>query len=235
MTSSLTSDADTMRDGGAHDLTGSEGQTDAGAPVQYRIGVSVNCTNGPSGELSRVVINPITRSVTHLVIEPHHRHAMARLVPVSLAEVGPDEIRLRCTRAQLRHLQLLQEREFLPADPYRSGSFPVSGMLAWPYYRPAPTVVVHDRLPLGEVEIRRSEHVHAPDGAIGRVQGLVVDPADQHVTHVLLQEGHLWGAKDVAIPIGAITGIDGAGVHVSTSKHAIADLPEIELEPPVAR
>jgi hypothetical protein len=165
----------------------------------------------------------------------NHRHAMARLVPVSLAEVRTDEIRLRCTRAQLRHLQYLQESEFLPADPYASGSYPGSGMLAWPYYRPGPSVIVHDRLPLGEVEIRRGEHIHARDGAIGRVQGLVVDPADQHVTHVLLQEGHLWGAKDVAIPIGAVTGIDGAGVHVSTSKHAIADLPEIELEPPVAR
>jgi hypothetical protein len=61
------------------------------------------------------------------------------------------------------------------------------------------------------------------------VQGLVVDPADQHVTHVLLQEGHLWGAKDVGIPISAVASIDGDGVHVSMSKHAIGELPAIEL------
>ena len=41
------------------------------------------------------------------------------------------------------------------------------------------------------------------DGPIGRVQGLVVDPTDHHVTHVLLAKGHLWGEKEVAIPIGA--------------------------------
>jgi hypothetical protein len=49
--------------------------------------------------------------------------------------------------------------------------------------------------PLNEVEVRRGEHVHATDGDIGRVQGLVIDPSDHHVTHVLLQEGHLWGRR----------------------------------------
>ena len=33
------------------------------------------------------------------------------------------------------------------------------------------------------------EHVFATDGAIGRVQGLVIDPSDHCVTHVLLDEG----------------------------------------------
>ena len=46
--------------------------------------------------------------------------------------------------------------------------------------------------------------VHATDGEIGKVEGLVVEPAHGHVTHVLLQEGHLWGRKEVAIPIGAV-------------------------------
>jgi hypothetical protein len=60
----------------------------------------------------------------------------------------------------------------------------------------APGTVVYDKVPLNEVEVRRGEHVHATDGDIGRVQGLVIDPSDHHVTHVLLQEGHLWGRKD---------------------------------------
>jgi hypothetical protein len=104
--------------------------------------------------------------------------------------------------------------------------------MLWPYWAPARTPVRHERVPLGEVEIRRGEHVHAVDGPIGKVRGLVVDPCDQHVTHVLLHEGHLWSAKDVAIPIGAVGRIDAEGVHVSLAKHAIADLPEIDLARP---
>ena len=41
----------------------------------------------------------------------------------------------------------------------------------------------------------RGDPVHALDGEIGRVQGLLVDPDDHRVTHVLLEEGHLWGRK----------------------------------------
>ena len=67
-----------------------------------------------------------------------------------------------------------------------------------------PVVVTTDRVPLGEVEVRRGEHVSATDGEIGRVRGLVIDPGDHCVTHVLLDEGHLWGQKRVAIPITAV-------------------------------
>jgi predicted nucleotidyltransferase len=50
-----------------------------------------------------------------------------------------------------------------------------------------------DAVPLGDIEVERHESVHAKDGHIGQVEGFVVDPADQKVTHVLLKEGHPWG------------------------------------------
>ena len=43
-----------------------------------------------------------------------------------------------------------------------------------------------------------------PTAKIGKVEGLVIEPTHGHVTHVLLQEGHLWGRKEVAIPIGSV-------------------------------
>jgi hypothetical protein len=96
-----------------------------------------------------------------------------------------------------------------------------------------PRHVVHDSVPLGEVSVRRGEHVHATDGDIGTVEGLVVDP-DRRVTHVLLQEGHLWGRKDVAIPIGAVIGVDG-GVRLNITKQDVKDLPPVELDHPDAQ
>jgi sporulation protein YlmC with PRC-barrel domain len=84
--------------------------------------------------------------------------------------------------------------------------------------------VVHDVVPLGDTEVGRGEPVHALDGEIGRVQGFLVDPSDQHVTHVLLQEGHLWGRKEVTIPISAVTGVD-AGIRLNITKKQVEDLP----------
>jgi hypothetical protein len=205
---------------------------------QYAIGAPVRCQDGPCGELSRLVVDPIQRAVTHLIVEPHHHHALARLVPVAIVEVDDGTLLLRCSSAKFRALQHAEEIEFLPPlDPTEpmlnsGGGMGYPELMVWPYWAPARTAVRHERVPLGEVEIRRGEHVHAVDGPIGKVRGLVVDPSDQHVTHVLLHEGHLWGAKDVAIPIGAVGGIDAEGVHVSLAKHAIAGLPGIELARP---
>jgi PRC-barrel domain protein len=92
-----------------------------------------------------------------------------------------------------------------------------------------PQLIIRDRVPVGDVQVRRGEHVHATDGDIGRVQGLVVDPADHHVTHVLLDEGHLWGKKEVAVPIGAVTGVED-GVRLSLTKDEVADLSPVELD-----
>jgi hypothetical protein len=88
---------------------------------------------------------------------------------------------------------------------------------------------IRDRVPPGEVRIRRGERVAASDGHIGHVRGLVVDPVDEAVTHVLLDEGHLWGHKRVAIPVGVIEGIDSEGVTVRLTKHQIKELPSVEV------
>jgi sporulation protein YlmC with PRC-barrel domain len=93
--------------------------------------------------------------------------------------------------------------------------------------------VTYDTVPLGEVEVRRGDAVHAADGHIGRVQGLVIDPASHHVTHVLLEEGHLWGRKEVAIPIRAVTRVDD-GIAVSLNKQEIQDLPPVDIEHPAS-
>ena len=71
----------------------------------------------------------------------------------------------------------------------------------------------------------------ATDGAIGHVQGLVVRPDTGHVTHVLLQEGHLWGRKEVAIPISAVdTTVDGTQLKIA--KQDVRDLPPVNISHP---
>ena len=89
--------------------------------------------------------------------------------------------------------------------------------------------VTRDVIPSGEVAIRRGEQVHATDGDIGRVEGLVIDRRDHRVTHVLLQEGHLWGRKDVAIPISAATRVDKV-IQLNMTKQEVQDLAEVEIE-----
>jgi hypothetical protein len=89
--------------------------------------------------------------------------------------------------------------------------------------------VTYDTVPLGEVVVRRGDRVHATDGEIGHVEGLVIDPRNHHMTHVLLQEGHLWGRKEVAIPISAVTGA-GDGIRLNLTKDKVRDLPPVDID-----
>ena len=204
--------------------------------TRFSIGTGVACHDGPCGHLTRVVIDPVARAVTHIVVEPKHRRGCGRLVPVDLIDVVTDEIRLRCTVQEFARMERAEETEFFPGT---SGdwSHDEGEGLAWPYYTfiglggmwgggSAAPPLVHDRIPAGEVEVRRGESVHATDGAIGRVQGLVIDPRHHHVTHILLQEGHLWGRKQVAIPIDAVQAVED-GIQLGIAKREVQHLPAI--------
>jgi sporulation protein YlmC with PRC-barrel domain len=210
--------------------------------TEFTIGAAASCTDGVCGEVTRVVIDPIAETVTHLVIEPNHRVGLARLVPLDLVDDTPGEVRLRCTIEEFEQLDPAEETQFVPGSSGYAAYGP-DQVVSWPYYGLASTpgidpevanaspVVTYDTIPLGEVEVRRGDAVHATDGDIGRVQGLVIDPRSHRVTHVLLQEGHLWGRKEVSIPISSVTRVDD-GIWLSITKQDVADLPPVDIDHP---
>jgi hypothetical protein len=84
--------------------------------------------------------------------------------------------------------------------------------------------IIEDVVPLGEDQVRPGDVVHALDGEIGRVRGFLVNTGDDQITHVLLEEGHLWGRKEVAIPVAAVTRLD-VGIRLNLTKKQVGDLP----------
>ena len=203
---------------------------------RFRMGARVDARDGHCGHLTRVIIDPVAQSLTHLVVTPRQK-ALARLVPVDVVEsVDGDVVRLRATKEQFDQFDDAEDAQFLPADTDPYGYGDDSSM--WPFFgleiEHSPGFGKHhqpiysDRVPLGEVEIRRGDPVHAKDGWIGAVHGLVVEPADHQVTHLLLQEGHLWGRKQVAIPIGSAARV-GDEVRVDLSKDEVEALPPVRL------
>jgi hypothetical protein len=205
------------------------------ADTTFTIGAAAECSDGPCGAVSRVVVDPVARELTHIVVEPEHRAGLGRLVPLDMVEADAGAVRLRYTLAEFEKLPSAEETDFLPGG---SGyeAYEAHEAYYWPYFgleggadpalALASAVETRDALPKGEVGVRRGEAVHASDGEIGKVEGFVVGSSQGHVTHVLLQEGHLWGRKQVAIPIGAVEKID-QGITVRLTKHEIEALPAV--------
>jgi hypothetical protein len=213
--------------------------------MRLELGTPVRCTDDTFGELADVVIDPISKRLTHLVVRPRHQEGEApRLVPVELAEGGEEgsEISLRCTVDEVNRLEPVQEFAYL-----RLGEFPVEDpdwdlgvqdVLALPYYEGDPlglpsyntnVGMTYDRVPKGEVEIRRSSAVTSADGhGLGEVDGFLVDGEGQ-ITHFILERGHLWGRREVTIPIGAVATVETDAVTLSLSKDEVGALPSVRV------
>ncbi|HEV2378141.1 MAG TPA: PRC-barrel domain-containing protein [Streptosporangiaceae bacterium] len=189
--------------------------------MEFMIGARASCSDGFCGEVDRMVLDPGARVLTHLVIEQRHLPGPGRLVPLDLVEATAADVRLGCTLAEFGNLEYADETHLVEGV----GPLGPRGEQA-PMGIPHPAQAISEHIvPPGETELQ-SERVHAADGEIGRVQGLLVDADDHRLTHVLLREGHLWGRREVAIPVSLVTGIYG-GIHLSVTKKQIGHLPSV--------
>lgn len=220
--------------------------------MRLDLGSAVYCADGVYGELADVVIDPIKRQVTHLVVQPRHRHDLARLVPVDRARArapSDAEILLDYTVAEISGLEPLQKSAFL-----RLGEVPVEDpewevgiedMLALPYYGSfassglgtgiAPLGVdehvteIYDRVPKDKVEVRRASAViSCDDHRLGHVDGFVVD-SEELITHLVLEQGHLWGTQEITIPINAVANIKNDEVTLGLSKDQVGELKSVPV------
>lgn len=204
----------------------------------------VDCADDTFGKLVDVVIDPTTRRVTHLVIEPDREEWLARLAPVELAEPGDDTggaVMLKATLAELERLPNVHETAYLRLDGFPvddpEWDVGIQDVLALPYYPsyeleavPVDYAVMYDRVPKSEVEIRRASDVYASDGhQLGNVDGFVVD-GDDCVTHLVLEQGHLWGRREVTIPIGAVARVETDAATLSLTKDEVAALPGVPVQ-----
>jgi hypothetical protein len=214
--------------------------------MRLELGTPVRCTDKPYGELADVVVDPLSRRVTHVVVRPSHQEALeTRLVPIELVEGGEEasEISLRCTVEDVNGLEPVQEYTFLRLresaanDP--NWDIGVQDVLASPYYEADPGLgytgyppdlgLTYDRVPKGEVEIRRSSAVYSADEHhLGEVDGFLVD-GEAHITHLILERGHLWGRREVTIPIGAVGKVETDLVTLSLTKDQVGQLPSVRV------
>jgi hypothetical protein len=194
------------------------------------VNVDVYCDEVLCGRSTYVILNPVTDQVTHLVVNQETFPATDRLVPASLiAESTPHRITLRCSRAELSKMRHFTEAEFILPEGSEEDR-----LLMWPYAVPESAAVVleHERIPPGELAVRRGARVEASDGAVGWVDEFLVDPQTCHITHLVMREGHLWRTKNIAIPVSEIERMEEDTVHLKMDKADIEALPAIPMQRP---
>jgi hypothetical protein len=82
-------------------------------------------------------------------------------------------------------------------------------------------------IPPGEVAVRQGARVKATDGSVGRLDEFLMDPANGHVTHLVMREGHLWGRRDVTIPVSEIDHLEADTIYLKLDKEQVGALPAV--------
>jgi sporulation protein YlmC with PRC-barrel domain len=194
------------------------------------INAEVRCTDGPCGKSNCVIVNPITDQITHVAVEGNSFPYVKRLVPVEkIKETTSEMIQLTCDLYEYVTMPEFIQSEFIIPSPY-GGNEEIPTTMLLPYAMVLGTITIeHEQIPPNELAIHRGTPVIATDGRVGQVDEFLVEPKNGQITHLMLREGHLWGKKDVSIPVSQIDRIEKDDVYLKIDKQAVENLPALSI------
>jgi uncharacterized protein YrrD len=210
--------------------------TDISAHSRLEFGTAVNCVDGTFGEVEDILVEPRSLRVMHLVVQPVTGPGQARLVPVELVanvERG-GVVQLRCTVDEARKLSTVHEVADLGAEGPPSGDkewdVGIRQALPMPTYgagtavEDADIMLEYDRVPKGEIELRKASLARTADGGdAGRVKGFLVEGVQ--ITHLVLLRGHLWRRHQLAVPAANIASMTTDAIDLNLSREQLESVP----------
>ena len=192
---------------------------------QIPLDAHARCSDGPVGRSTCLIVDPTREVVTQVVVYDGGRPIeLERVVPVErIAETTHDSIRFDCTREELRDLPAFDSIGYLPREDDAG-----TRTFFWPFARPEAVnlPLEHERVPLGELALRSGADIEASDGHVGKLGELLVDD-ESRITHVVLIEGHLWGRREVAVPVSMIEEAEEDVVRLRVDRRAVEGLPAV--------
>ena len=197
------------------------------------LNAKVQCCDGACGKTTNVIINPVSRKVTHIVLKDKKLPSNpTRLVPFDMvANVTPAQITLTCSVKDVAGMQPFVVDTFVQESA--SGQAYSSGDAYTSQYVVNDTGyddIQEENIPKGELAVYSGMEVEASDGKVGKLDELVLDPKSGAITHIQMRKGHLWGKKDVAIPVENIEFTDGKTVYLKIDKNAVKALPAVKVK-----
>src|SRR5260370_26597694 len=174
-------------------------------PLDIKIGSTAHCRDGRAGHISRLVVEPGSKRLTHIVVERGLLLHRGVVVPISLisSAIG-DTVQLDIDSGVLDGLPLDTEIDFAVPDVAWSAEhgYPPDGTLV-AVGNPIPSVGelapawsgllveghVYEGAPANEAQIGRGTQVTSRDGSLGLLDRVLLDPESGTVRALVVRKG----------------------------------------------
>jgi len=183
----------------------------------------VECTDGRIGRLEDIIINPHVERITHLVVRENNIENTQRLVPEKFVkDANHDTVQLSIDQKKFQEMKSYIQEEYIPSNVLLY----MADQEGWYAGTPAAVFLEHEAVPKGRVSVHKGAKVFATDGHAGRVDEFLVHGKSGLISHLVMVEGHLWGKKDIAIPVSEIDHYEEDGdVFLKLNKDQVEALP----------
>ncbi|MDX1416179.1 MAG: PRC-barrel domain-containing protein [Candidatus Promineifilaceae bacterium] len=219
--------------------------------MQVKIGADVITENGEQvGRVDRVVIDPESKEVTHLVVEKGFLFTEDKVVPVSMiAPAAEAKITLKEDAGDLARLPDFEESHYVPAKKTTMSSgvtkiksednlyyaYPPLGTLWSGSAIEAGTQAHHveetrRNIPEDTIALKEGAKVISSDNEhVGDIERVFTSPFDDKVTHILLSQGFIL-KEEKLVPVSWIRNILESEVHLSIDSEYVQALPDFQSE-----
>ncbi|RIK42450.1 MAG: hypothetical protein DCC55_08765 [Chloroflexi bacterium] len=220
--------------------------------MQLKDGATVYTADGQTvGSIDRVVIDPRTDEVTHIVVRQGFFFTEDKVVPTDLIDVATEEeVRLRADVEDLDDLPRFEERYYIPPEDFSGAEgemgypvgyarpyywYPPVGAAGLGYYGgaygyPTAPYVTHTvlNIPEGTIALQEGARVISADGKeVGNVEEVVTDANIERATHLLITEGWLFTEKRL-IPVDWIKDVAEDEIRLAVSSRTLEQVPEYQ-------
>lgn len=216
--------------------------------MQFQEGAHVFTADGEQvGTVDRVVLDPKTNEVSHIVVREGWLFAEDKLVPITAIDRAAGErIELKSDVENFDELPLFQEAHYvtpgeIPEDRQPDGEasqlywYPPAGA-AWSgyytsYYGYPLSPYVHymeQNIPEGTVGLKEGAQVVSLDGHnVGRVERVFTNDELHRATHLLITEGWFFQEKRL-IPVDWVVAVGEYEIRLSVKANTLEQVPEYQ-------
>lgn len=195
------------------------------------------------GTLDRVVLDPETKKVSHIVAKKGILFPSSKVIPISYVNLDGERITLTKDAMELEDLPDFTESSYISTEnrdeseeyadtlyfypPRQAAWWATGGNITYP--RPKYVLKTKAAIPEGTVALEEGAKVLSNDGEdIGNIERVIVDQDEEHATHLVVSRG-LLSKEYKLIPTLWITNVMEDKVYLSIGSDMFEHLPEHEL------